>query len=124
MVTIEGMNRRFVTQCVDHFCNILGIKTPKLLIFVDDTIKVAGACYENEPGDYMIVLKARDEGQMIVTLAHEMVHIKQYLKDDLRTQFDSSVPYYERWWEKEAYDKEVTLMKSLIEQVTQGYITQ
>lgn len=122
-IRTEGLDSNLIEQYVEHFCQILEIEIPKLLIFVDDTILPTGACYENEPGDYMIVLKARaDEGQMVVTLAHEMVHVKQFLCDDLAARFDTAIPYDERWWEQEALDKERMLIKSLVEHIANGGI--
>jgi hypothetical protein len=117
MLTIEGMNDDFITECVVHMCECLGIEVPNIHIFVDDTIKPDGACYENSPNDFMVVLKSQDIGQMLVTLAHEMTHVKQFMKNNLSAHFDNKIPYMERWWEKEAYEMEVVITKSLIEYV-------
>jgi len=121
-VLIEGMNEEFANKVVRFFCDALGVDVPNLHIFVDDTIHVAGACYQNSHDDYLITLKQQDLGQMIVTLAHELVHVKQYMIDGLAKTFDATIPYRERWWEVEAYEKEVELTKLLIEAVTQGNI--
>lgn len=121
MLTIEGnLNSSFVKNAVHFFCDILKISVPNIHIFTDSTISPNGACYRNSDDDFMIVLKERDYGQMIVTLAHELVHVKQYLKDGLSDKWDSSIPYMERWWEQEAYEKEVELTKLLIEAVENG----
>ena len=121
MLTIEGnLNSSFVKNVVHFFCNILKISVPNIQIFTDQTIRPDGACYRNSDDDFMIVLKERDHGQMMITLAHELVHVKQYLKDGLSKQWDASIPYMERWWEQEAYEKEVELTKLLIEAVENG----
>lgn len=118
MIEIEGLDQSRVEKYVEYFCQLLRIEIPKLFIFVDDTIKVSGACYENEPGDYMIVLKdQKEEGQMIVTLAHEMVHVKQYIRNGLAKCFDDTIPYMKRWWEQEAYKKEVVLIRALVAEI-------
>ena len=119
-IIVEGLNESFVSRVVKLFCNTLGISTPNIHIFTDQTIKPNGVCYRNDETDFMIVLKERDIGQMMVTLAHELVHVKQYLVDDLSNKFDDSIPYMERWWEQEAFEKEVELTKLLIEAVTNG----
>lgn len=116
-VLIEGMNQDFTYKVVKFFCDALGIGVPSLHIFVDDTISVAGACYQNDHDDYLIALRQQDLGQMIVTLAHELVHVKQYVLDGLAEKWDTSIPYRERWWEVEAYEKEVELTKLLIDAV-------
>ena len=121
-VLIEGMNQEFIGKVVRFFCDALGIGVPNLHIFVDDTICVAGACYQNDHDDYLIALRQQDGGQMIVTLAHELVHVKQYVLDGLAQKLDTAIPYQERWWEVEAYEKEVELTKLLIEAFTAGEI--
>jgi hypothetical protein len=121
-LVIEGrLNQDFIGSVVAFFCGALGISIPKNLhIFTDETIEIGGACYRNDHDDYMIVLKEQDTGQMIVTLAHELAHVKQYVLDDLETAFTTSIPYHVRWWEIEAYEKEVELTKMLIEAVEKG----
>jgi hypothetical protein len=122
---IEGnLNQDFIGSVVSFFCKALGIDVPENLhIFTDETIEIAGACYRNDDEDYIIVLKERENvGDMIVTLAHELTHVKQYVRDDLERDFTTSIPYMERWWEIEAYEKEVELTKLLIETVKIGEI--
>lgn len=116
-VQIDGMNQDFINKVVKFFCDALGIDVPNLHIFVDDTITVAGACYRNSHDDYLIALREQDRGQMIVTLAHELVHVKQYIVDGLAEKWDTTIPYRERWWEVEAFEKEVELTKMLIKAV-------
>lgn len=117
VVQIDGMNQDFIGKVVKFFCDALGIDVPNLHIFVDDTITVAGVCYQNSHDDYLIAIRDQDNGQMIVTLAHELVHVKQYVVDGLAEQWDATIPYRERWWEVEAFQKEVELMELLIEAV-------
>jgi hypothetical protein len=114
---IEGLDRDFVSNVVRFFCDALGIDVPNLHIFVDDTIAVDGVCYQNSHDDYLIALREQEVGQMIVTLAHEMVHVKQYVNDGLAEKWDATIPYRERWWEVEAYEKEVELTRMLIDAV-------
>jgi len=121
-VIVEGLNVGFVQKAVNLFCDALKIDVPNIHIFSDETIRPNGACYRADDNDFMIALKERDLGQMMVTLAHEMVHVKQYICDGLSEQFDNSIPYMERWWEKEAFAKEVDLMKLLIAAVENGEI--
>jgi hypothetical protein len=119
-LVIEGnFDKDFLSSVVKFFCNALGIDVPENLhIFTDETIKVCGACYQNDDNDYMIVLRERDNtADMIVTLAHELTHVKQYIRDDLKTAFTTAIPYMERWWEIEAYAKESELVELLISAV-------
>lgn len=121
-VTVEGLNESFVKKAVKLFCDALSIDVPNLEIFTDETINRHGVCYHAGDNSFMILLLQRDLGQMMVTLAHEMVHVKQYLIDNLEEKFDSTIPYMDRWWEKEAFEKEVTLTKLLIEAVENGEV--
>jgi hypothetical protein len=119
-ITVEGLNANFVQKAVQLFCDSLGITPPNLEIFTDETIRPNGACYRNSDTDFMIVLKNRNAGDMMITLAHEMVHVKQYLVDDLSEKFDDTIPYMERWWEQEAFELEVALTELLIQAITDG----
>jgi hypothetical protein len=121
-VLIEGLDQEFVSKVIGLFCDALGIGVPNLHVFVDDTIAVDGVCYQNSHDDYLIALREQEVGQMIVTLAHELVHVKQYVLDGLAAAWDATIPYRERWWEVEAYEKEVELTKLLIEAVEEKKI--
>jgi Zn-dependent peptidase ImmA (M78 family) len=120
MITIEdcSLDKDFVSSAIALFCDALGIKIPNLLIYMDETIKPNGVCYRNNDTEFMILLKdGRSDAETMITLAHELVHVKQYLVDDLSNKFDDSIPYMERWWEKEAFELEVVLTKLLIETI-------
>jgi hypothetical protein len=123
-VIIEGsLNIKIVKNAVNIICEALGISVPNLHIFTDQTIKHTGACYQNSDDEYMIVLKEdRELGQILVTLAHEMVHVKQYMVDNLAEAWDATIPYMERWWEKEAYAREQELALILIQAAKDGKI--
>lgn len=71
------------------------------------------------PRDFEILLDARlPKDKLIKTIAHEMVHVKQYAKGQLRDMvrvpkkkflnefYDDDLDYFERPWEKEAADLE------------------
>ena len=122
MIRIDDpkLDKNFIESAVNLFCDSLGISVPNLLIYMDETIRPNGACYRNSPEEFMILLKdGRSDAETMITLAHELVHVKQYLLDGLSEQWDASIPYMERWWEQEAYEKEVELTKLLIEAIEQ-----
>lgn len=87
---------------------------------------------EKKPRFFTILLKRQEEDDMISTLAHEMVHVKQYAMGELRgaefangagihrdddTLWHGQVwrpkrredPYYDSPWEIEAFGREVGL---------------
>jgi hypothetical protein len=122
MITIDDpkLDKNFIKFAVNLFCGVLEISVPNLLIYMDETIRPNGACYRNSPDEFMILLKdGRSDAETMITLAHELVHVKQYLLDGLSEQWDASIPYMERWWEQEAYEKEVELTKLLIAAIEQ-----
>ena len=70
--------------------------------------------------------------QMLMTLAHEMVHAKQYIRGQYRATLSRngkfkkfwlgkqySVAYLKRPWEREAFRREGELVNALLESVTQ-----
>jgi hypothetical protein len=123
MIEVFCQEEQLIRKCIDRFANMLTIELPNITVLSDETsqMKVNGECYQNSPTDYMIILKVQENiGRMIQTLAHEMVHVKQYLKDDLTSHFTTDIPYNERWWEVEAYQKEREMVLELLEDVKQG----
>lgn len=64
-----------------------------------------GMCLDMDIGHYLILVKTgnRDITQIYKTVAHELVHVKQYMYDNLGHLLDRHPPPYDdRWWEKEA----------------------
>lgn len=88
----------------------------------------AGGCLWQEAQDYILALDPRMPlDQTIETLAHEMIHVKQYAKRELREKpngqmmwkkqpFDKKgVDYIDLPWEVEAYANERELYESYLE---------
>lgn len=121
IVSDDRLDKNFIQDAVKLFCIALEIKMPTILIYTDETIKPNGVCYRNDETEFMILLKdGRSDAETMITLAHELVHVKQYLVDDLSNKFDDSIPYMERWWEQEAFELEVALTELLIQAITDG----
>lgn len=87
----------------------------------------AGFCMWQEAQDYVITIDPRmSKFKMLETLAHEMIHVKQYAKKELvekpdgttlwkKTRYDrKDVDYMNFPWEIEAYAKERELLKSYL----------
>jgi Zn-dependent peptidase ImmA (M78 family) len=122
VITINdpSLDENFIESAIHLFCDSLGISVPNLLIYTDETIRPNGACYRNSADEFMILLKnGRSDADTMITLAHELVHVKQFMVDNLSEQLDASIPYMERWWEQEAYEKEVELTRLLIKAIEQ-----
>jgi hypothetical protein len=80
--------------------------------------------------DYEIELANHlDIRDLMVTLAHEMVHVKQYVQKEMdcesatrwkTSSVSADCPYYELPWEKEAYRLQVNLAKAYWMQETKN----
>ncbi len=110
-------------------------------IEIDDTLDSDGECVDEEgtrnPRWFTIGLKKQKMSEMIKTLAHEMVHVKQHAKNELKggimiptrgglkmtSKWKGEVwkpgprehHYFDSPWEVEAYGKEVGLHQRYVE---------
>lgn len=108
--------KSLVEDFVRFACVELAIKPKSIILadydIVDDTL---GLCIDETPEDFIILVHTKDRnlGQVFVTLAHEMVHVKQYMNENLGWFMDnrSHIPYMERWWEREAFETSVPLVE-------------
>ncbi|MFA7408342.1 MAG: hypothetical protein WCY93_11060 [Anaerolineaceae bacterium] len=83
----------------------LGMVEPdELLILANDEMEPVGRVFKNGDVGYMIELRLenRTREEIFWTLAHELVHVRQFQEQDLENQLDKRIPYQERWWEIEA----------------------
>jgi len=87
----------------------------------DDPLKngALGLCYEvNDDNEYLIMVskKNRTATEIYSTIAHEMVHVKQFIKQDLGNTIKAHKPAYnDRWWEIEADKKSLSLVKKYVD---------
>ena len=70
----------------------------------------------------LVKTKGRTITQYFNTIAHEMIHIKQFMKENLGYFLDnySDVPYMERWWEIEAHKESFPLVVKFTEAIQNG----
>jgi hypothetical protein len=79
-----------------------------------------GLCYEvNCKDEYLIMVSKADRNvtEIYDTIAHEMIHVKQFMKDDLeKVRLEEERPVYaERWYEIEAANKSYALVKKYVD---------
>ena len=97
-------------------------------IFVQDKLRAGGFCFCEDDGknprSFTIeIARNKRELQMIKILAHEMVHVKQYARNEMRDKSYKNTPvtywlgelhydtmYWDRPWEIEAYGLETGLL--------------
>jgi len=116
-IVIE-LNKEYIQlaeKFVKFLCKELCIIPRNILIANCDIDGNNGMCIDKSEGSYMILVKQKDRniGQIFTTIAHEMIHVKQYMTQGLGHLLDAhrDVPYFERWWEKEAQQNSVPFVE-------------
>jgi hypothetical protein len=105
-----------VEQFVNFICKELSINPLKLTIAsYDEDDNLNGLCMDESDNEFIILVKETDRniGEIFTTIAHEMIHVKQYMKENLGWFLDNrkDIPYMDRWWEKEAFKDAVPLVE-------------
>ena len=143
-ITITGMigkrkEKALLKEAAEFFANRLMdprmVRKLTLDIEVYNNLDVEGECVDEDgirnPRWFTISLKSQDIKDMIKTLGHEMVHVKQHAKNELQTGHAvaarGGLKIYSKWmgevwkakrkeddyfdspWEIEAYGREVGL---------------
>jgi hypothetical protein len=113
-----------VKSFVKFLCKELNIQPKRITVAEWEELEsnVLGLCIDESEDEFIILVKeqSRDLQDMFVTIAHEMIHVKQYMKQYLGWFLDNygDIPYRERWWEKEAFDKSVPLVVKFAAHIT------
>jgi hypothetical protein len=104
-----------VNEFVKFLCSELSINPREITIVGEDISNGLGHCIDVDEESFLILVKETDRniGQVFTTIAHEMIHVKQYMTQELGRLLDeqSDVPYEQRWWEREAYENAVPLVE-------------
>jgi hypothetical protein len=115
-ITVEIANPNLVEKFIKFLCSELNI-APDLIGIVPHEIEDGnlGMCLDLSETKFAIFVREEDRniGQVFVTIAHEMIHVKQYMKENLNEFLAncSAIPYLDRWWEKEAFGNAVPLVE-------------
>ena len=110
-------NSAVVKSFVRFLCNELKIKPTRIIVAELEDLKsdTIGLCIDESDDEFIILVKenTRALSDILVTIAHEMIHVKQYMLQNLGWCLDNygHIPYKERWWEKEAFAKSVLLVE-------------
>jgi hypothetical protein len=116
IVRAHMSNYRHVETFVRFLCDELSIFPEKIVLFThDEDDGVSGMCIDESDSEFIILVKERDRNayQIFTTIAHEMVHVRQYMTQELGRLLDEhrDIPYNQRWWENEAYAKSYSLVE-------------
>ena len=114
MITVNGGSRnqrKYAESLAVYVCNKFNIN-PTIEINFRRMSKDAnyGYCCNLDDGEYEIdikrTLRLRD---MLTTLAHELVHVKQYENNELDHKAEENTEYWDRPSEIEAHGRETGL---------------
>jgi hypothetical protein len=109
---------------IKFICKEYGILPRKISVEAHDIVGNNGMCFDEPDGQYTILIKDnRDLGHIFTTLAHEMIHVKQYMTQNLGSLLDDNreLPYMERWWEEEAFSDAIPLVEKFAKQININY---
>jgi hypothetical protein len=115
IISVLNLDQKLTNDFVKFCCNQLGIKPRQLYVNGYDDISedLKGYCIDVEDDVFTIATSTKDRNitEIYTTIAHELVHVKQYMKQNLGVLLESSVlDYYNTWWEVEARNLSVDLM--------------
>ena len=114
-LVLDISNQNLVRRFVEYLLKDFDVN-PKYIEIASTKLKGShGMCIDLTEDEYLILVDETDRniGDIFVTIAHEMVHVKQFVKENLGWFIDnrSDIPYYQRWWEKEAFEKSVSYVE-------------
>jgi hypothetical protein len=125
LLETEIKNGSLVKVFVEFLCKELNI-LPKQIVIApyDSDDGTLGVCIDESEDEFIILVKEtnRNIGQIFNTVAHEMIHVKQYMKENLGQLMYtcSEIPYMDRWWEQEAYSKSTILLEKFTDLLQQN----
>lgn len=126
MIVVNGGSRnqrKYAFSLAQYICEKFDI-TPSVEINFRRMSKDLnyGYCCELDDNEFEIdikrTLRMRD---MLTTLAHEMVHVKQYVKGELTQTNEQDIPYWDRPSEIEAHGREIGLFITWAEKERLGH---
>lgn len=121
-IEINDLDETLTENFINFCCEELDIKPEILTVDGWETPfpknqKATGLCYEVNNGEYWIMTQTKNRNltEVYITIAHEMVHVKQFIKQGLSDKYSDKRPHHDRWWEREANAKSVELVKKYVD---------
>tara|TARA_R110000796_G_scaffold248956_1_gene376276 strand:- start:71 stop:463 length:393 start_codon:yes stop_codon:yes gene_type:complete len=126
IIEVVELDHSLTTNFIKFCCDELAVYPELLTIegwdepFKDGSL---GLCYEvDNKEDYLIMVskEGRNITQIYNTIAHEMIHVKQFMVQNLSKNLcQESMPVYnDRWWEIEAKENSFNLVKKYVDILT------
>ena len=118
MILVKGGTRkqRNIVYDIASFCYmelIPLIRKCYIEINIKNMKGYEGTCIDGDEREYFIEVNRKQSLEdLCVTICHEMVHVKQYVRKELYSEvnfYKSREEYLNLPWEKEAYEKQEVL---------------
>lgn len=110
----ENLVRSFVVWICNHF----DVYPDTIELNENQDDQTSGQCIDVSENNFVILVKIADRKleDVFVTIAHEMIHVKQYIQQDLGRLLEDckDIPYMERWWEVEAFGESANLVRKFL----------
>jgi len=126
-ITINGgtaNQRKYAYSMVQFVCEKFGIMPNIEISFkrMTNDLNYGYAC-QLEGNDYEIdVKRTLDMRTMLTTLAHELIHVKQYARGELTQDNEAGIDYWDRPSEIEAHGRETGLFIRWCEKEQLGHL--
>ena len=126
-ITINGgtaNQRKYAYSMVQFVCEKFGIMPNIEISFkrMTNDLNYGFAC-QLEGNDYEIdVKRTLDMRTMLTTLAHELIHVKQYARGELTQDNEAGIDYWDRPSEVEAHGRETGLFIRWCEKERLGHL--
>tara|TARA_Y100001937_G_scaffold113111_1_gene161449 strand:+ start:340 stop:717 length:378 start_codon:yes stop_codon:yes gene_type:complete len=111
---IRGIGKKYY-KAISFFGEKLGLPDSILIDFsYSNTMPQYGLCWRQERKHFRIQLRTKQAHRNLLdTIAHEMVHVKQYIRNEINDSLNTWKGQYMRKdepWEKEAEDLAICLV--------------
>lgn len=115
-LSADTQHKVLTERFVEWLCIELQISPRSIEVHTQDDIDgVYGLCMDVSEDEFVILVKTKNRTvtDWFVTIAHEMIHVKQHLKENLNHWLHScsDIPYMQRWWEIEAFGQSGPLVE-------------
>ena len=123
IIEVTELDSSLTTNFINFCCDDLGVY-PDLITVEgwDEPFKdgALGLCYEvDAKEDYLIMVSKQDRNitEIYNTIAHEMIHVKQFMTQNLSKNLcqEHKPVYKERWYEVEADQNSFDMVKKYVD---------
>ena len=112
---VKDIDEALIYNYIIEACKELKIRQADIEVLVynkfpSDYDYAIGFCYGDV--ESVTIELTKEDDNMFQTLAHEMIHVKQYMTQNLGKLLDENfdMPYADRWWEEEAFSNAIPLV--------------